>query len=69
MSEPGVEPTIEGGAVPVPSPFELWQQAAADPERYRELLHQHGLILEPGDDGYDDAPRNLPCGWPGRSEQ
>lgn len=50
---------------PEPSPHELWAEAGEDPERYRDLMRQHGLILAPGDEGYEDAPRSLPCGWPG----
>ena len=48
-----------------PSMFELWQQAGGDGDRYRELLREYGYILRPGDEGYEEAPRNLPCGWPG----
>ena len=50
---------------PVPSPIELWQQAGEDPGRYRELMREHGLLLSPGDEGYAEAPKTLPCGWPG----
>ena len=46
----------------------LWYQAEGDPERYRELMLEHGLLLRPGDEGYEDASRNLPCGWPHRPE-
>ena len=52
-----------------PSMYELWVQSGEDPVRYRELLHEHGAILYPGDEGYEDAPRNLPCGWPGNRGQ
>ena len=53
------------------SPGRLWLQAgggtpAYDRDRYLDLMREHGLILRPGDDGYEDADRNLPCGWPGR---
>jgi hypothetical protein len=49
---------------PRPSPAELWEQAGGNRDLYRGLLHEHGHILAPGDDGYDpDAPRTLPCGW------
>jgi|HubBroStandDraft_2_1064218.scaffolds.fasta_scaffold165477_2 hypothetical protein len=53
-----------------PSPYALWLQAgggtpSCDRQRYRDLLSEHGALLSPGDEGYDDAPRNLPCGWPG----
>jgi hypothetical protein len=43
----------------------LWEQAGEDPAEYRRLLREHGLLLSPGDDGYDEAEANLPCGWPG----
>lgn len=53
-----------------PSPGALWMQAqkehpedvAAASARYRELLREHGHLVErkPGDDP------NLPCGWPGQ---
>jgi hypothetical protein len=55
-------------AAPKPSPFDLWQQAGGDGEHYRDLLREHGLVLRPGDEGYDEAARNLPCGWPGNRE-
>lgn len=47
----------------------LWLQAGGgsdeyDPALYAEWLHEAGLILRPGDDGYEDAPAGLPCGWP-----
>jgi hypothetical protein len=48
-----------------PSAYELWRQAGGDSARYRELMHSHGLILRPGDEGYEQASRTLPCGWPG----
>jgi hypothetical protein len=49
---------------PRPSPAVLWEQAGGNRDLYRGLLHEHGHILAPGDDGYDpDAPRTLPCGW------
>lgn len=48
-----------------PTPHELWMQAAGDPERYRELMRQHGYILEPDSPGYEQAiVVVLPCGWP-----
>jgi hypothetical protein len=54
----------ESEAAPRPTPYELWVQAAEDPDEYRRLLREHGHILRPGDEGYDpDAPRTLPCGW------
>jgi hypothetical protein len=49
-----------------PSPFTLWQQAEGDGERYRELMREHGHLLAPGDEGYDEATDSLPCGWPGK---
>ena len=57
-----------------PSPHDLWVQAgggtgAYSAERYRELMHDHGALLRPGDDGYEQASRALPCGWPGPSRQ
>lgn len=44
-----------------PTPFELWQQAEGDRDRYRELLLEHGYLvpLQPG-----QQPEPLPCGWP-----
>lgn len=50
-----------------PAPSELWQQAGGDGDRYRELLREHGHLLSPGDEGYEEAPASLPCGWPGKS--
>lgn len=47
-----------------PSPAELWKQAGGDPDKYRGLLREHGHLVRPGDPGYDDAARALPCGWP-----
>lgn len=57
-----------------PGPYELlWRQAGGgtkdyDPGRYGDLMHEHGYLLRPGDEGYEEAPRNLPCGWPHRPE-
>lgn len=48
-----------------PSPVELWHQAAGNGARYRELMREHGHLLAPGDEGYDQASKTLPCGWPG----
>lgn len=48
-----------------PSPAELWQQAGGDPQKYRDLLAEHGHLLRPGDDGYDEAVAKLPCQGPG----
>ena len=53
-------------------PYELWVQAGgespegADIEKYHELLREAGILLMPGDEGYTEAGRNLPCGWPHR---
>lgn len=51
-----------------PSPYDLWVQAGEDGDRYRQLLREHGHLLSPGDEGYGEGSRNLPCGWPGREE-
>ena len=65
------EPVIvELVSEPEPGPGLLWKQAGGGtPEysrqKYLDLMHEHGYLL--GDDGYDEAPRNLPCGWPGRA--
>lgn len=48
-----------------PSPGQLWNQAGGDGDLYRDLMRQHGLILSPGDEGYEQASRTLPCGYPG----
>lgn len=47
----------------VPTPYQLWRQAGGDAERYVELMHEHGHIVDrkPGDDG-----PVLSCGWPER---
>lgn len=50
-----------------PSPLDLWRQANGDGDRYRELLREHGMLLSAGDEGYEEARRNLACGWPGKS--
>lgn len=50
------------------SPGRLWVQADEDPERYRALLREHKLILSPGDEGYEQGSRTLPCGYPGPSK-
>lgn len=51
-----------------PSPGILWHQAKGDAARYRELMREHGHILLPGDEGYEQASATLPCGWhPGKS--
>lgn len=48
-----------------PSPGILWNQAGGDAARYRELMIEHGHLLRPGDEGYEQASRTLPCGYPG----
>ena len=53
-----------------PSPVQLWREAGGgtdryDPERYKALMRQRGHLLRPGDDGYEQGSRDLPCGWPG----
>lgn len=41
---------------------ELWEQAGGNGERYMELLREHGHVLVPGDDAYEQAaPGVLPC--------
>ena len=50
---------------PEPSPYELWVLAGKDGDRYRELLREHGYLMSPGDVGYEEGSRTLPCGWPG----
>lgn len=53
-----------------PSVYELWLQAggdkpaAYDRDRFTALMREHGYLLSPGDDGYEEAPKGLPCGWP-----
>jgi hypothetical protein len=52
---------------------ELWRRAGGgtdhyDRDRYLDLLREHSHLLKPGDDGYEQAPANLPCGWPHRDE-
>ena len=57
-----------------PGVYQLWQQAGGenhaeyDRDRFIALMREHGYLLCPGDEGYEDAPRNLPCGWPHRDE-
>jgi hypothetical protein len=31
---------------PTPEPRELWERAGRDPERYRELLREHGALVD-----------------------
>jgi hypothetical protein len=40
-------------------------QSAGNGDRYRELLREHGHVLWPGGEGYEEGSVNLPCGWPG----
>ena len=47
----------------MPSPAALWQQAGGNPDRYRELLVEHGHLV-PG------KQEPLPCGWtPGEAPE
>lgn len=60
-------------AAPRPSVRGLWVQAGGETpdynhERFLELMHQHGHLLKPGDHGYEEAPKSLPCGRPNRSD-
>ena len=48
-----------------PTPGQLYNQAAGDTARYLELMREHGYVLKPGDEGYEQGSRTLPCGWPG----
>lgn len=48
-----------------PTPGELYNQAAGDTARYVELMREHGYVLKPGDEGYEQGSRTLACGWPG----
>jgi hypothetical protein len=50
------------------SPVELWNQAGGDAQRYYDLMVEHGHILRPGDEGYEDGSGHLACGWPGESK-
>jgi hypothetical protein len=56
-----------------PRIYDLWKQAGGetprfDRGRYMDLLHEHGILLRPGDEGYEAGSRTLPCGWdPGKS--
>jgi len=53
----------------------LWAQAGGgtasyDPQKYHDLLVEHGHILRPGDEGYDQGSRTLSCGWePGKRRE
>jgi hypothetical protein len=47
-----------------PSPAELFEKSGGNRDLYRDLLHQHGHLLAPGDEGYDESAEQLPpCGW------
>jgi hypothetical protein len=58
-----------------PSPGLLWEQAGGgtpsyDREEYLRLMHEHGHILRPGDEGYERSSRTLSCGWePGKRRE
>lgn len=39
-TDPAAEPA------PRPSPHDLWQQAAGDSRRYRDLLREHGMLVD-----------------------
>lgn len=57
-----------------PSPYQLWVQAGGETDHYDQAeylrpMRVHGHLLYPGDDGYEQGSRNLPCGWPHRSER
>lgn len=54
---------IERRRAAPPSPHELWERAGGDAVEYHRLMRVHGHLLAPGDEGYEDAPGNLPCGW------
>jgi hypothetical protein len=46
------------------SPAALWEKSGGNRDLYRDLLHRHGHILVPGDEGYDEnVPQVPPCGW------
>lgn len=54
-------------------PRVLWLEAGGgtaryDQERYRRLLREHGHILHPGDEGYEEADRAMACGWTPKDE-
>jgi hypothetical protein len=56
--------------VTAPSPGQLWHQAGGDPERYRDLMREAGLIVPCGCDCHpgphcDRCKPSLPCGYPG----
>jgi hypothetical protein len=50
---------------PKPTPFEPWEEAGEDPERYRQLMREHGHLIGPDHPEYETTPKTLPCGWPG----
>ena len=73
MSSQGISGLNSGEGVNKPSVYELWLQAGGetpdyDRDRYIELMREHRYLLKPGDDGYEEAPKGLPCGWPNRSD-
>ena len=53
----------DGASAPLPS--EVWRQAqtehpldfAARRQRYFELMREHGYLLRPGDEGYEQGVR------------
>lgn len=56
-----------------PSPGQLWYQAGGNAERYRELMREHGHIVDcecpchaDGSGHCDGCEPQLPCGWPGQ---
>jgi hypothetical protein len=57
-----------------PSVYELWQEAGGesahsyDRDQFVASMREHGYLLSPGDDGYEEGPKGLPCGWPHRGE-
>jgi hypothetical protein len=62
MSQQAYDETTE--PEPRLSPAELWEKSGGNRDRYRDLLHRHGHLLAPGDEGYDEnAPQVPPCGW------
>lgn len=61
---------VNGEPDPAPkaTPHELWEQAgggtpAYSRDEYLRLLRQHGHLLKPGDEGYEQGVRSAPCGW------
>ena len=63
-AEPDGDVTPALGAPP--GPAELWHEAGGgtsrwDPKCYRDLLYEHGHLLRPGDEGYENASAGLAC--------